>query len=220
MAHKAGKSVDNENRPDDGHARPQQVATNHAGDRGEQASEMSFLGIKLGEGLLVMVTILLVLVTRDLVNGADDTAKRQLRSYVYIDGGEFDYSKTHDAFRGHIVLKNFGQTPAYGSEVYASVRIFDANAPTFDFTKSRMKRSAKTTIGPTAENNIDRNTRAAPGDLEAVIQREKRIFMWGVVTYRDAFEKDQTLEFRCVSSLLRSGDNTWVMEPYPEGESE
>jgi hypothetical protein len=45
--------------------------------------------------------------TKASVELSRQTAERQLRAYVYIDGGSFDYSEPHDSFRGHLSLKNY-----------------------------------------------------------------------------------------------------------------
>lgn len=53
-------------------------------------SDMTFFGLSPSEALLVVVTAWLVLVTRDLVAGADETAKRQLRAYVMMHSARID----------------------------------------------------------------------------------------------------------------------------------
>jgi hypothetical protein len=143
-------------------------------------------------------------------------SERELRAYVFVDGGQFDYSSTHEAFRGHLVIKNYGKTPAYDLEVFASVRVFEPDVPIFDFAQLHPEKSARTPLGPGAEINIDRTIRARPNDLQEVIDREKAIFMWGKASYRDAFGNGETLEFRCVNMRVRDTSNTWVMQPYPE----
>jgi hypothetical protein len=173
-----------------------------------------------GKHLLEIGTITLAAFVLIQVIDNRESSERQLRAYVFVDGGQFDYSQTHDAFRGHLVIKNYGQTPAYDFEVFASVRVFEPDAPIFDFTQLHPERSAKAPLGPTAEFNIDRTIRARPNDLQEVIDREKAIFMWGIATYRDAFGHRETLEFRCVSQRIRMSADTWGMEPYPESRSE
>jgi hypothetical protein len=153
--------------------------------------------------------------TKASVDLSRQTAERQLRAYVYIDGGSFDYSGAYDSFRGTLCLKNYGQTPAYDQEVHASVRVFPVDAPVFNFTKSG-RPSAKSTIGPGGESNIRRTVRSSGNEFDEVIDRKKAVFMWGFVTYRDAFDQTQTLEFRCVSARTRESNNVWVMEPYPD----
>jgi hypothetical protein len=54
----------------------------HTDNGSNQSSEITFIGIKLGEALLAFITVLLWLATRDLVATSKDTAQRQLRAYV------------------------------------------------------------------------------------------------------------------------------------------
>jgi hypothetical protein len=51
----------------------------------QQALDVSILGIKPGEWLIGIVTWMLWYATGRLVTGADRTAERQLRAYVYKD---------------------------------------------------------------------------------------------------------------------------------------
>jgi hypothetical protein len=157
--------------------------------------------------------------TDRLWDASERHSERELRAYVLVDGGQFDYSRARDMIRGHIVVKNYGQTPAYNFSVFASVRIFEPDVPIFDFTPLHPERSALITLGPAAESNIDRIVAAFPDDFENVCQHERAIFMWGVITYRDAFGRDHREEFRCRNRHPRDSGNTWVMEPYPKDNS-
>jgi hypothetical protein len=65
-------------------------------------------------GLLVLYTARLWYSTRDLVTGAEDTAKKQLRSYVALESIDHDPPVVTGVARGiKIRVKNYGQTPAH-----------------------------------------------------------------------------------------------------------
>ena len=57
---------------------------------------------------------------------AENTAERQLRAYVYVDKINVIENRPGQIFRAELVIKNFGQTPAY--DVRPWVR-FDASEP-------------------------------------------------------------------------------------------
>jgi len=63
--------------------------------------------------ILASATIFLWRATRDLVNGAEDTAKRQLRAYVIPIMGDVRNFGTSALLEASIRIRNAGQTPAY-----------------------------------------------------------------------------------------------------------
>ena len=70
------------------------------------------LGVTL---VLAGATVVLALATRDLVRGAEDTAKRQLRAYLYITANDFKLMDNPDGSSTVTItpsLKVFGLTPA------------------------------------------------------------------------------------------------------------
>jgi hypothetical protein len=74
------------------------------------ALDVSILGIKPGEWLIGIVTWMLWYATRRLVTGADRTAERQLRAYVYIEKTTFKRT-TFGGWEIIFQIKNFGQKP-------------------------------------------------------------------------------------------------------------
>jgi hypothetical protein len=63
--------------------------------------------------LLAGATIALWWATRDLVTGESETAKRQLRAYVGVAVGRIEKFGSSAPVEGSVIVKNFGQTPAY-----------------------------------------------------------------------------------------------------------
>src|SRR5258706_6905725 len=64
--------------------------------------------------ILAFATAFLWGATRQLVKGADDTAKRQLRAYVFVDSVNVaNVVEGSGPPESRVIIKNFGQTPAY-----------------------------------------------------------------------------------------------------------
>ena len=90
-----------------------EIVVSHAQADGprENSEHTEFLGVNLGEWLLFFATVGLVVATRQLVKSADQTAKRQLRAYVYLENAKFVVSGA--ACKITLRVKNYGQTPAH-----------------------------------------------------------------------------------------------------------
>jgi hypothetical protein len=63
--------------------------------------------------LLACGTLLLFFATRNLVKGAEETAQKQLRAYVYVSSIDIIKVDSDTGPETTIVIKNSGQTPAY-----------------------------------------------------------------------------------------------------------
>jgi hypothetical protein len=154
------------------------------------------LGIKYGEWLLVGATMALFWATRQLVTGADKTAKRQLRAYLHVSEARF----TDIGFPSAIFLVNYtntGQTPAY--DVYSSIALH--------FGKFRLSEELKAvgsgtkgmiTLGRDGEGHARIVApRGLSGEEYAAVRDGKSaVFVYGVITYRDIFGDRWTTEFR------------------------
>ena len=87
--HQAKNGVDGGNPSEQSPAAQVNPRSERDGERGgENAAEISILGIKPGEWLLSIVTLMLWGATVGLVRGADKTAERQLRAYISIATGQ------------------------------------------------------------------------------------------------------------------------------------
>src|SRR4051812_47791706 len=68
---------------------------------------------------------------RDSVKLAERNAERQLRAYVYFDGGFL--KKSIEGGTTHLIVrqmfKNYGQTPAYKYRAWGGIIILDAKNP-------------------------------------------------------------------------------------------
>jgi|SRR5277367_4440475 len=63
-------------------ARSDVPSAQYANNGSDYGSERTLIGIKPGEALLALITVLVWLAIRDLVKTSKDTAQRQLRAYV------------------------------------------------------------------------------------------------------------------------------------------
>jgi hypothetical protein len=79
---------------------------------GENASEVSILGVKPGEWLLSIVTLMLWGATVGLVRSADRTAERQLRAYFDLRSAVVEDFEVGKMPKVILSFKNVGQTPA------------------------------------------------------------------------------------------------------------
>jgi hypothetical protein len=81
------------------------------------------VAIAIFTGLLVLVTIPLTLVGLCQSRIASRTAKRQLRAYVFISKAEISDVMSDQKLTTKLVIKNFGQTPAYKITAWLRVDI-------------------------------------------------------------------------------------------------
>jgi hypothetical protein len=146
--------------------------------------------------ILGVATWLLWRATKKLIEGAEATAKRQLRAYIHVSEarcGDFGFPTAIYM----INYTNTGQTPAY--DVYSSIVIkltaFPLSEPlemVGDGTKGI------TTIGRDGEGHARIEApRALTGEEYAAIRDGKAaIFVFGVISYRDVFGDNWTTQYR------------------------
>jgi hypothetical protein len=136
--------------------------------------------------------------TKQAVELSDRTAERQLRAYMSPSGGtiqNFDLNKLAPDISVRIEFKNSGQTPAYDFSANGGATF--ANFPLSKILEKNEKAAGPTVIGPQGEYiltvGISGMTQA---QLDAIKTREYAIFVHGVYSYRDAFNKTRTGKFR------------------------
>jgi hypothetical protein len=170
---------------------------------------------------LWIATYLLYRATRELVTGADNTAKRQLRAYISVK--EDDHEPIRDVSLPdnpsahfldiHILIKNVGQTPAFKLTQWTKVHTgkFITQLPSFDAEPSPgvymppgMEMACVTRIDtPWTRQMIEMDT----GDGMC-------LHVWGEIHYLDSFDTPRFVKFRFVK---RHGDTGKALECYPEG---
>jgi len=128
--------------------------------------------------------------TRQLVKGSEDTAKRQLRAYLSIDG--FPYVSHLDTTDNtiwwsiHPVWKNGGTTPTTSLFLNTHASLRDEKLPdNFDFP-SAPGETIRMLVGANA--TVSASTLGIKGaDLTAVQNGTKFFYIWGWAKYKDIF---------------------------------
>lgn len=151
---------------------------------------------------------------KDSVDVADRAAKAQLRAYVHVSNAWIEWDG--DIPIAHVVIKNFGQTPAY--DVVGATIAADGEGNDFtDFSVDGPL--SKDNWGPQLE--ITKNVRLS--DFDQFLAMKARgglhdIFVWGRIDYRDAFKNPCWTEFRFqMGGPVPGKPDIYVLNSCPEG---
>jgi hypothetical protein len=128
--------------------------------------------------------------------------ERQLRAYVSIDRAQISDINLVWPPVAEIKLRNFGQTPAYDL-VHLSGIAFDVDPPpTGAFGEWPPMAGTKYIVGPGSESNkimkIPEGEIATEAERQEIIAGTKALYVFGIVTYRDAFGKTRTTHYRLI----------------------
>lgn len=162
-------------------------------------------------GFLTAVTLVLAIftgwlwnATKKLVQGADDTARRQLRAYISMIGAE-DVKGEGGHFGFRVRFKNTGQTPAYDviAGAWVSIAPFPRTDPLPDVPITEKSRS---TFGPGIDSGLFPSRSALmPSELAGIEDMTLAIYIHGRIEYRDAFDKPRTTHFTMIKRKSPSG---------------
>jgi hypothetical protein len=189
---------------------PSQTSGEQQGERGSKhVSDVTILGVKPGEWLLSIITLMLWGATVRLVREGKKTAERQLRAYVSIVGGHIkviQMDSGHLYIRGNLELKNSGQTPAYKFAPWTIIDVLDSGIEPVERSES----GQESIFGPGASSEVD----PVKGPLdESTIQDirkgKKVIWVWGEFSYTDTFGNHFVFEHRSRNGRLRQDGNSW-----------
>lgn len=178
-------------------------------------------------GLLVTI-FLSIKATRAAVRAAEiaevsvatsrDTAQRQLRAYVCFDGAT---TKTNPGMEGgfavSVHIKNTGLTPAYGLSQWAKIALeefplkkeFPPHEPKFK-DSGVFGPQGRAIIAPTFERKLSHE------EIDAILQQKKAIYVFGAVTYRDAFKEDRFTRF-CIQCSGHQAYSTGLFKACDKG---
>lgn len=132
--------------------------------------------------------------TDRLVIDAQETAKRQLRAYVSFTEGTIENCQTKGGCRLFMGVKNTGQTPAYNLTCYLASEVRDIIPPKTIFlnatTYFHFEQTGTLTIdlGAQQEWKLD-YCDGGPSVSSLSVPSGKMIYAWGVVKYRDTFQR-------------------------------
>jgi hypothetical protein len=177
--------------------------------RGENAAEISVLGIKPGEWLLSIITLMLWGATVGLVRGGDKTAERQLRAYVSVESGAMfrQSRKTGLRFEFRPNVVNNGQTPAQDVKITSFLRITEPKIPEGLDYRLPITPGSVSTIGPRQArfHSAIASRRLTIAELRQIQIGTHVFHVFGSVTYRDIFNEPRATNF---SFVIYPGKNT------------
>lgn len=155
---------------------------------------------------LAFATFFLWLATRDLVKDAKHNAGRQLRAYVFLGSAKISDPLGKPAIA--VQIKNFGQTPAYGTVFWIDGVLREY--PLKGDLIRRSKGSPMVDLGPTGalSTTIHWNGPIQEADKIALKNGSKAIYIFGKITYRDSFDNEWSTEFR----FIEGGENSFRPE--------
>jgi hypothetical protein len=164
--------------------------------------------------------------TRDSVKLAENTTQRQLRAYVSIIDAFIKLVDDDAAIETTIFLKNSGQTPGYKFRTTTRVEIGAPPTKGSPYT-DLIPAQSRSIIGPGAIHNIGPiKIVFGPGELQAIRNGSRTIFVWGRADYVDAFGVERHFIFRALNGreLVNTDVATgrvnwrgWAVMPSPEG---
>jgi hypothetical protein len=169
-----------------------------------------------------LATIFLWRATRELVLDAQDKGERQLRAYVSLVGGVMAHA-TVDNAAGYLVqieLKNGGATPGYAFTTWIMPpEVRDLAEIPYGPPRPESDRTGSSIVAPATSAWINGYYRWKPGELDAVRNRQRGIFIWGGANYTDAFGVPRKFIFRIMISGPESALNgtAWGLTPHRLG---
>jgi len=169
--------------------------------------------------LLFFATLFLYWATRDLVGGADDTARHELRAYVGITEGKISLVENGKCLRVDLKIVNSGQTPANNVRLAFDSSIRDY-APTGDIPPLPAFRKGRAYMMPRSKWDVHTSIRQIDiAALDAIDGGKKEVLIWGCVEYTDIYGRGQN-SFFCYRRGWRIGDGVpyiWDIEPNYDG---
>lgn len=148
---------------------------------------------------LALATFLLWRATRELVAGAEETAERQIRAYVYLGPVGLNLQKNANGsftFTVDPSLKVFGITPAAWVSPTWDLKILPA-WPVGKFPELPIKAgSADLVEVPGQDYHIEtKNVILQEADIDALTRQVSTVIAFGRVTYNDVFQKHRWTDF-------------------------
>ena len=149
-----------------------------------------------------------------------DVTARQMRAYLVVDinFGIYQERNKNIKFEVKPSLKNAGQTPAHKLTYWATAKIMPFPPPEgFDFPAPKNAPNRPMFLGP--HQGVELNAVVddfVPDDEIAGIKsgNTRRVYIWGVVTYTDIFNKKHSTKFCHSLYWFGSGENERVSGSY------
>lgn len=129
---------------------------------------------------------------------AEDTAKRQLRAYVFNKSCSIALSPTGGFVGIDTVIENTGQTPAFELTTVYSIFV-DTYPPTVELVAEKPTHISKTALGPGLRIQKFLRHPLVDSDWAMIRTRDKTLYVVGGITYRDTFGIARTSNFTCIA---------------------
>jgi hypothetical protein len=158
---------------------------------------------------------------RDSVNLAGDTAEKQLRAYLFVQGSEAPDIDEWDGKGLGVILKNYGQTPAYDVHFWHGLALKELPLTSaLPVPPPKIDNPTKTVLNPGQEMTLPLRAprQLTPAERQAVLAQTSTIYVFGEIYYRDIFKKDHVAKFRMHYEIVPAGPGTFRgMRPDTEG---
>jgi hypothetical protein len=155
--------------------------------------------------LLVLFTFTLWWATRALVVGAEETAERQLRAYVWTSTEPLPNLTATPSV--HTLIRNSGQTPAYKVRSWTETEPLPVPLPAnyiFEEAPAIFPGDGFTINPDSVSHNL--STKDDPPltqeEINAVNDGHLNLYHWGEVRYEDAFGHARYCKFRLARLIL------------------
>ncbi|WP_172592463.1 hypothetical protein, partial [Nitrosomonas supralitoralis] len=182
--------------------------TNHDGELKNVKKEEGWFSKLLADPiafftfLLFLATVALWWATRRLVQGAEDTAQRQLRAYVSINLDEKMFFDSDGLLNAPFITKNNGVTPANFMLCSLHIGLFrfpldtELDPPNYSPTSSNSSLFPGEQVRQYATLPRELNQT----ETQVIENGEGAIYVWGEVRYKDVFNKQRSTQFRMYST--------------------
>ena len=201
------------------------------GDGSEYLSPILGFKVKITDALLALFTGLLSVytarlyyatkgvwgATENLVLGAEDTTRRQLRAYVHMEAAAITNVKVGGQPKAKITIRNSGKTPAHNMVQWSNMG-FDHFPPKIVPPDGMEKNMPSHPLAPNGA------IYATPGipialtayQIDGLTKGEVAIYVVGGIRYDDVFGVTHTTTYR-VFAGGPIGIDTGAMSPWKEG---
>jgi hypothetical protein len=156
--------------------------------------------------VLAVSTIGLWTVTYFTLRHSRQSVERQLRAYVFVSGAAVTNVTEGDGIpEAQVVIKNFGQTPAYkvvnvtgfAMDVYPPPKSIRLTVPKEEFSTPIAKSDLGPTQVETSTTDAKEKKRPLSQDEKAALAEGKLIiYVYGEIRYVDAFGRPQSTKYR------------------------
>jgi hypothetical protein len=143
---------------------------------------------------LFAATCALYRATRNLVIGADKTAERQLRAYVYVTKTKLTFNPTTGVWDHSFRIKNFGLSPAHDVRLAYKTQVIEWN----DGNLTRPAPDEAIELGSMAPSGdfFDNDPSVdEPVTIEELRNASKAVYLNGWITYETIFGRNHRTNF-------------------------